>query len=163
MPRITRFHFELSWPSFDDYDDSVQQGWARRVLQMDPLMRLDFMLRHLVQSWSAARIGDIKAQLLVAQELVLRLDVAQEHRQLSAVEARQRSRIRQLSDRRIPQHSPSSIFGQSSGLHTNLAKCSVTPIYLWGEEALLDFISILDCAELLDQIPGSPAKHKGNF
>ena len=78
MPRIARFHFELSWPSFDDYDDSVQQGWAwaRRVLQMDPLVRLDLMLRHLVQSWSAARIGDIKAQLLVAQELVLRLDVA---------------------------------------------------------------------------------------
>ena len=88
----------------------------------DPLTRLDTMLRNLVrdlQRWSATRIGDIKAQLLMARELVLRLDSAQERRQLSDEElglrkrmkmrclglsslertmARQRSRIRQLSD-----------------------------------------------------------------
>jgi hypothetical protein len=71
------------------------------------------------QRWSATRIGDIKAQLLMARELVLQLDIAQERRQLSDEEiglrkrmkmrclglsslertmARQRSRIHQLSD-----------------------------------------------------------------
>lgn len=37
-----------------------------------------------------------------------------------------------------------SIFGQASGLHTNLAKCSITAIY-GGEETLPDIVSILGC------------------
>ena len=48
------------------------------------------MLRALVcelQRWSATRIGEIKAQPLMARELVLRLDIAQERRQLSAEES----------------------------------------------------------------------------
>jgi len=86
------------------------------------MARLDRMLKNLVrelQRWSATRIGDIKVQLLMARELVLRLDVAQERRLLTEEEAglrkrmkmrclglsslertmaRQKSRIRQLSD-----------------------------------------------------------------
>jgi hypothetical protein len=37
-----------------------------------------------------------------------------------------------------------NIFGQASGLHTNLAKCSITAIY-GGEEMLPDIVSILGC------------------
>lgn len=36
------------------------------------------------------------------------------------------------------------IFGEASGLQTNLTKCSVTPIY-GGEDALDDIIDILGC------------------
>jgi len=36
------------------------------------------------------------------------------------------------------------IFGAASGLHTNLAKCSITPIY-GGEETIDDIITILGC------------------
>lgn len=117
-----RFHFELFWPNFDDYSDTISQAWSRPVVPLDPLARFDFMLRNLVRqlkSWSAARIGEIRAQLLMARELVLRLDTAQERRQLTEAEnalrkrlkmrclglsslirtmARQRSRVRQLSD-----------------------------------------------------------------
>jgi len=63
----------------------------------DPLTRLDTMLRNLVrdlQRWSATRIGDIKAQLLMARELVLRLDIAQERRQLSDEELGLRKRMK---------------------------------------------------------------------
>ena len=83
---------------------------------------LDGMLRALVrelQRWSTTKIGGFKEQLLMAWELVLRLDRAQERRQLSEEElglrkrmkmrclglsslertmARQRSRVRQLRE-----------------------------------------------------------------
>lgn len=117
-----RFHFELFWPNFDDYIDVVTQAWQRPVAHMDPISRLDTMLRSLareLQSWAATQIGGIKAQLLMARELVLRLDVAQERRGLTEEEsalrqrtkmrclglsslectmARQRSRVRQLAE-----------------------------------------------------------------
>ncbi|XP_066373246.1 uncharacterized protein [Miscanthus floridulus] len=117
-----RFHFELFWPNLDDYSDTISQAWSPPVVPLDPLARFDFMLRNLVRqlkSWSAARIGEIRAQLLMARELVLRLGTAQERRQLTEAEnalrkrlkmrclglsslertmARQRSRVRQLSD-----------------------------------------------------------------
>ena len=120
--RKPRFHFEVFWPKCEDYDEFIAQAWKRPTVACDPLARLDLMLRNLVrqlQSWSEKRIGQIKTQLLLARELVLRLDYAQERRQLSLAEnglrkqlkmrclglssleramARQRSRIRQLSD-----------------------------------------------------------------
>lgn len=109
-----RFHFEQFWPKFDDYDETIAQAWQRPPGIFDPLLRLDQMLRNLIrelQRWSSTRIGDVKAQLLLARELVLRLDVALERRQLSEDEAnllglssmertmaRQRSRVRQLRE-----------------------------------------------------------------
>jgi len=116
------FHFELFWPKFDDYIDVVLEAWKRPANIQDPMLRLDAMLRSLVrdlQRRAAERISEIKAQLLMARELVLRLDSAQERRQLSEAEnglrkrlkmrclglsslertmARQRSRVRQLSE-----------------------------------------------------------------
>ena len=47
------------------------------------------MLRSLVrevQHWSATKIGEIKAQLFMARELILRFDTAQEVHQLSKEE-----------------------------------------------------------------------------
>ena len=76
-----RFHFKVFWPKFDDYEDTVMQAWRRPGNQMDPLLRLDDMLRGMVrelQQWSSTRIGEIRAQLLMDRELVLRLDTAQE-------------------------------------------------------------------------------------
>lgn len=116
-----RFHFEAFWPKFDDYLNTVAAAWTRPTHPC-PITRLDIMLRSLVwalQRWSATKIGGIKEQLLMARELVLQLDRAQEHRLLSEDEsglrkrmkmrclglsslertmARQRSRVRQLSE-----------------------------------------------------------------
>lgn len=44
-----RFHFELFWPKFDDYDETIVQAWQRPIRQCDPLARLDAMLRTLVR------------------------------------------------------------------------------------------------------------------
>lgn len=91
------FHFEVFWPKFDDYEETVAQAWKRPDNIPDPLMRLDIMLRELVrelQRWSSTRIGEIRAQLLMARELVLRLDTAQEERRLSMEEAELRKRMK---------------------------------------------------------------------
>lgn len=72
-----RFHFELFRPKFDDYEERLAQAWQRPPGITDLLACLDQMLRNLVrelQRWSSTRIGDVKAQLLMARELVLRLD-----------------------------------------------------------------------------------------
>ena len=66
------------------------RAWRRPDNHMDPLLRLDDMLRGMVkelQRWSSTRIGEIRSQLLMARELVLHLDTAQEQRQLSPEES----------------------------------------------------------------------------
>jgi hypothetical protein len=86
----------MVWPRFDDYLDTVAEGWQPPTTTTDPLARLDHMLRGLVrhlQRWAAYRIGDIRGQL-VARELVLRLDCAQEQRQLSEAENALRKRLK---------------------------------------------------------------------
>lgn len=48
-----------------------------------------------------------------------------------------------------------SIFGAASGLHTNLTKCSITPIY-GGEENIDEIVNILGC-----QVQPFPIKYLG--
>ena len=48
-----------------------------------------------------------------------------------------------------------NVFGMASGLHTNLAKCSITLIY-GGEETLNDIVSILGC-----QVQPFPIRYLG--
>lgn len=120
--RRARFHFEIFWIEFDDYEQTVNTAWRTPTHAQDPFLRLDGLLRNLVrelQRWSATKVGDVKAQLLMARELIRQLDTAQETRQLSDEErglrsrtklrclglsslertiARQRSRVRQLAE-----------------------------------------------------------------
>jgi hypothetical protein len=73
------------------------QAWQQPIKPSDPLARLDNMLKMMVQElqrWSATMIGEIKAQLLMARELVLRLDIAQELQQLSKEESGLRRRMK---------------------------------------------------------------------
>ena len=117
-----RFHFEIFWPKFEGYMEAVESGWKCPDSVTDPYKRLDNLFRNTIkqlQSWAAKRIGQIKTQLLAAREIILKLDQAQEQRQLSEDEvalrrrlkhrclglaslertiARQRSRVLQLRD-----------------------------------------------------------------
>ena len=75
--------FNLILNEVDKSNDRIDRAWLRPIWPTDPLARPDCMLRALVcelQRWSATRIGEIKAQPLMARELVLRLDIAQERR-----------------------------------------------------------------------------------
>jgi hypothetical protein len=53
------------------------------------------------------------------------------------------------------------VFGEASGLKTNLSKCSITPIFS-GEEALEEIVSILGCQiqEFLIRYLGLPLSTK---
>ena len=55
------------------------------------------------------------------------------------------------------------IFGEASGLETNLAKCSITPIY-GGEDSREEIVSILGCQvqQFPHQVSRPPTEHKAN-
>lgn len=118
-----RFHFEIFWSKLSGYQEALQRGWQCSDTISDPLRRLDAMFRNLsteLKSWSARQIGVVKEQLLMAREIILRLDQASDNRTLSDDErklraelkgrclglsslertiARQRARVRHLADR----------------------------------------------------------------
>ena len=63
--------------------------WNKDVQGNDPCMRLDAKLRELARAlagWSSRRIGNIREQLMMAEEVVLQFDTAQETRQLTDAE-----------------------------------------------------------------------------
>ncbi|CAL5070105.1 unnamed protein product [Urochloa decumbens] len=84
-----RFHFENYWIKIPGYLAAVERGWRCPDHVVDPFGRIDQLLRNTakeLQSWSQKSIGQIKQQLLLAREIILQLDRAQELRDLSAQE-----------------------------------------------------------------------------
>lgn len=78
-----RFHFELLWPKFSDYQAALQRGWQCDVGITDPIRKLDALFKNLareLRSWAARRIGIIKEQLIMAREIILKYDQASDHR-----------------------------------------------------------------------------------
>jgi hypothetical protein len=86
-----RFRFERFWLSLPGFDEEVHVIWDGRRLDglqvpRDPLAHLDFKLRLAsrgLQRWSQRRVGSVRDSILVASEVILRLDLAQESRALS--------------------------------------------------------------------------------
>jgi hypothetical protein len=92
-----RFHFEVFWPKFSDYQDALKRGWQCSGNSSDPIRRLDALFKNLaseLKSWSARRIGIIKEQLIMAREIILRLDQASDQRQLTQQEAALRGELK---------------------------------------------------------------------
>lgn len=84
-----RFHFENFWVCMDGFLDTVEQAWRSTPPIANPFKALDARLRATAKAldkWSARRIGNIKLQILVATELIFRLDLAMETRSLSSGE-----------------------------------------------------------------------------
>jgi hypothetical protein len=90
LPGGRRFRFESFWVKLQGFHDAVAASWGRAVpLRLDALERLDLKLRRVardLQSWSARRVGSIRDQLLVANEVIIQLDKAQDSRPLSPLE-----------------------------------------------------------------------------
>ncbi|KAM0870963.1 hypothetical protein ACQ4PT_039696 [Festuca glaucescens] len=82
--------FERFWVKLPEFQEDVAGLWARGAsLRLDPLERLDLQLRrvaHDLHRWSTLRVGSIQDQLLVANEVILQLNVAQESQQLGHLE-----------------------------------------------------------------------------
>ncbi|XP_073358223.1 uncharacterized protein [Aegilops tauschii subsp. strangulata] len=79
------------------FQDAVHEGWNALPPDPDPFRRLVSRLkntgRHL-QRWSARTIGNVSLQLMVAREIIPRLDAAQDLRPLSSGEAWLRRRLK---------------------------------------------------------------------
>ena len=117
-----RFKFELFWANLEGFQEAVAEAWVCDPAITDPFKRLDALLRNTakhLQAWGQRSVGNIKLQIAMANAIIYRFDVAQEHRELTLNEdwlrrtlklvvlglaslertiARQRSRIRWLKE-----------------------------------------------------------------
>lgn len=81
-----RFHFESFWPKVPGFFQVVQEAWTEGLQIANPFRRVTAKPRSVAGKlgrWSDQFIGDTKLQILVATELILRLDVAMEEWPLS--------------------------------------------------------------------------------
>jgi hypothetical protein len=89
-----RFRFESFWPLLQGYTEVVQQSWEEPCRFTNNFAVLDHKLKRLAKCltvWAKNYIGDIRKQMLLGQEIILRLDTAQEDRQLTVDERDLRS------------------------------------------------------------------------
>jgi hypothetical protein len=95
-----RFHFEAFWPKSEGYLEAVARGWTCPDTVTDPLRRLEAMMHNLkkeLQRWSASKIGNVREQLLMAREIILKLDQATERRSLTDAEFKLRKDHHQVA------------------------------------------------------------------
>uniref|UniRef100_A0A453RCP1 Endonuclease/exonuclease/phosphatase domain-containing protein n=1 Tax=Aegilops tauschii subsp. strangulata TaxID=200361 RepID=A0A453RCP1_AEGTS len=116
-----RFHFEEYWTRLAGFPEIVATSW-HSVDDADPFRRFIRRMQDTARkltSWSARSVGNVRDQLAISRELLLRFDAAQEQRALSLHEvwlrrliklsylglaslertiARQRARIASLKD-----------------------------------------------------------------
>ncbi|KAE8801894.1 hypothetical protein D1007_22401 [Hordeum vulgare] len=85
-----RFQFEHYWQHVQGFQEVVAAAWSGVPVQTDPISSFNTKLRSVARAlsvWSKARIGNLQLQLLATQELILRLDCAQDQRTLMAYES----------------------------------------------------------------------------
>jgi hypothetical protein len=83
------FHFPSFWPRFPGFHDVVARAWHYLLGNVSTFTRLDWLLHNMarfLKSWSDRTIGNIRIQLETAKEIVLRLEITRDLRQLSASE-----------------------------------------------------------------------------
>jgi hypothetical protein len=86
LPTGRRFRFEAFWPKAEGFSDTVWGAWSSTLAEENPFKGLAAKLAataRALTSWSDWFIGNVKLQILVANELILRLDVAMEKRPMS--------------------------------------------------------------------------------
>jgi hypothetical protein len=81
LPLKRRFQFESFWTKLDGFLEEVEVLWGREAVLANPMINLDRKLHKLargLQRWSQRKVGSIRDLMLMANELISRLDVAQE-------------------------------------------------------------------------------------
>ena len=84
-----RFRFESFWVRIPGFKDVVAEAWASEPSDADPFRVLDQKLRKVateLRRWNDSRIGNVRLQLAVAREVILRFDEEQERRVLEGWE-----------------------------------------------------------------------------
>lgn len=88
-PKRAVFRFENFWVRVPGFMEVVQQAWSSHTFGGHPFTKLSHKLTattKALRKWSRSLFGEIKMQFHVAQEVILRLDLAQEDRILTADE-----------------------------------------------------------------------------
>ncbi|KAM0833506.1 hypothetical protein ACQ4PT_064219 [Festuca glaucescens] len=84
-----RFRFENFWPSHQGFSETVAAAWMGVVRAKNPITRLRVKLARTaraLRSRNKERFGNARFQLLLANEIILRLDITQDSRPLSSLE-----------------------------------------------------------------------------
>jgi exonuclease III len=95
--RPTPFKFENFWTKLPRFQDIVNQTWNAPTLHKEPFHRLGhklFITAIALRRWSRSLLVEARQKLHMAQEVILRLDEAQDFRQLSDAESRLRSKLK---------------------------------------------------------------------
>jgi exonuclease III len=93
-PRSHRFRFENSWPKLPGFFEVVQSSWSSVAHDGDPLRVFDAKLTataKALRSWGQKKQSQMGLLFQVANEVILRLDEAREHRSLSDDERKLRA------------------------------------------------------------------------
>jgi hypothetical protein len=96
-PRKRRFHFESFWTKLDGFQDIVQSAWNSVDLDSCPFLTLDKKLKATakqLKAWSANKVGHVRSQLALAKEVLHRVEMAQDERQLTTVEVWFKNRLK---------------------------------------------------------------------
>lgn len=87
--RRATFKFESFWARVPGFMETVESAWATPVNGISPLMVLHNKLTNTsvaLRTWSKSLFSEARIQLQVANEVIFRLDKAQESRRLSDLE-----------------------------------------------------------------------------
>jgi hypothetical protein len=93
------FHFENSWSKLLGFLETVTTSWSQPVEASCPLEQVSLKLKRLtraLQSFGHKKVGHVKLQLGIAREILHRLEIAQDLRQLTLEEDWLRCEAKQL-------------------------------------------------------------------
>jgi hypothetical protein len=91
------FRFESFWTKMPGFQDKVKQAWSTTSTHTQPVHVINHKLKstaHGLRAWSKSLFSDCKLQLLMALDVILQLDVAQESRTLSQEERALRAELK---------------------------------------------------------------------
>lgn len=97
VPRQRRFRFESYWTRLEGFEEVVKETWQVSVDSSDPFCALYVKMARLskfLSKWGQRHISSFRLQLQIANELILRFDVAQESCLLSDLERRLRAALK---------------------------------------------------------------------
>jgi hypothetical protein len=95
--RTMSFRFENFWTKMPGFKETVQAAWNIQIPHVEPCQRLFHKLSNTssrLRKWSKSLFSKAKVEFHMANEIILRLDIAQESRTLSPQERDLRARLK---------------------------------------------------------------------
>lgn len=95
--RPAPFRFENYWTKLPRFMDVVKEAWSKPTSHTEPFHRLGHKLHHTataLKAWARTLIPDARLKFHMAQEVILRLDEAEDLRPLSTDEFTLRQRLK---------------------------------------------------------------------